>query len=216
MREVVINGYTILNMIGCGAIGVVMFSFSNWFSKIDKDSLTKNNSYIISKIGIMNLLVSVVLALCGIDIWIIGAIALLCRQCYEDFVSYEAYEIPLFVSTCICVIFTISTRNFCDLYWVLCALVIMLGFTKLFGRADTYGYIIALSLMSKNQVGMIFLILFSNVAAVVISIYKSKKNKEKLTKVKIALLPVIYLTAIIMYIAMYLYGFNTDMTVINI
>lgn len=216
METIGINGYTILNMLGCGAMGITMFGFSNWFSKIDKDSLTKNDGYVIKGIGLINLLVSIVLAFCGIDIWIIGAVAILCRQCYEDFVSYEAYEIPLFVATCICVILTIATRNFCNLYWLLCGLVILLGFTKLFGRADTYGYIIALSIMSKNQVGMIFLILISNVASVVISIYKSKKNKEKLTKVKIALLPVIYLTTVIMYVAMYVFGFDMSMSVVNI
>ena len=216
MGTVVLDGHFILRMISSAAIGVTMYQFSNMFSKIDKDSQTKNDEYRIKMICCFGVLVSLTLAIYNIDIWVIGAMAMLCRQCYEDFVSYEAYEIPLFTATCICVIYTIASRNFCNLYWLLCGLVILLGFTKLFGRADTYGYIIALSLMSKNQVGMIFLILISNIAAVVISIYKSKKNKEKLTKVKIALLPVIYLTAVIIFVAMILTRFDASTSVVNI
>jgi hypothetical protein len=58
---------------------------------------------------------------------------------------------------------------------------------------------VALALMSSNDIYVIAVLLVSSIITIVVSIYKARRDKIKLTKVKVAQLPIIVSTAIVFY-----------------
>lgn len=188
-------------------ISTGVYIFSDMFCILDDDSVTKDKVKQREILGIVNVVTSNILMLGGCHWVIIICMAILIRQSYEDSICHEAYEIPLFIMTVISVIYSVIEHNNNKLYWLLCVIVFLLGMTRLFGKADMYAYITALTVMNTNEVYMFSMMILSSFVSVVVSIYVACKEKKPLRKVKVALLPIIYSSTILVYTFCHLIGF---------
>jgi hypothetical protein len=180
-----------------GALG---YLFSDMFCVIDEvDSVTGDKKRQRVGLGVISLLVTMILSVNNVGIVLTFGMAVVLRQAYEDSLCNQCYELPLFLVSLATVIKLLIEENTSVVYVVLVALIIVLGTTKMFGMADTYSYMVALALMSSNDIYVIAVLLVSSIITIVVSIYKARRDKIKLTKVKVAQLPIIVSTAIVFY-----------------
>lgn len=193
----------LLNTCELVAISILSYLFSDVFCIIDdEDSVSVHNEDSRHILGFISTVVSmcILIFIGGWTCWFaIFGLPILIRQSYEDFLSYKAYELPLFLATVAGIIYVWASGNFNTMYLTFVLLMGIWGLNKVFGKADMYAYIIILSLGSNCFEYLIMSTISSSIIAVIFGLIKRSKEKVKLTEVRVALLPIIYICSVLSY-----------------
>lgn len=123
------------------------------------------------------------------------AIGILSRQTLEDILYKEVYELPLIFGSAL----AISSRiisGVTSLYVIVLVIIVAISFLNLYGRGDLYAYGICCSLCI-DDISIINILLLSNILSIICIIFKGILNKRNIMIEKIPLLPIIFISTIV-------------------
>lgn len=189
-----------------------MFGEYLWkVDKIEKADLSKS-------VRIWTLINSVLCTFCMVGMsgkgWgfslIVGlTIGVLARQSIEDAHNKRVYVTPCFLIALVNVIYGFVVYGIMPMAIIVGIILLSASSARLLGKPDVYCYIAVLFLTNNNYYQVAVLVIAS-LLVVIASIYGVVSKKGKLTKIKVAMIPLIYISMIVSYCSIYLYLLYTN------